>query len=353
MKIAITADLHLTSREQHPQRFQAFEDILQQLLELRIHHIIVAGDLFDASLHNYAEFDSLCQQEEYCHINLHIIPGNHDVTIDDKHFLAPNVKVYSQAKLTSIDPQGPAFLFIPYQKDKSMGEVMVEFVDDIQKQNWILVGHGDWSDGLFQANPYEAGVYMPLSRKDLARFEPAYVFLGHIHIPYHKGKVYYPGSPCGLNISETGRRRFLVYDSATGQVTSHPVRSELLYFDETIVVLPMEDEQEFLRGSLERMIAEWGLSEDEMQRVCLRIKVKGTSADKAALAKILQDALQGIKLYSEPDLSEVLIAEEATRSHIVAAVRERVEEFDWLQHPDEPGKDDLLIHALAIIYERD
>jgi DNA repair protein SbcD/Mre11 len=352
MKIAITADLHLTSRDQHPQRFQAFENILDQLLAMGIEDLILAGDLFDASLHNYAEFDSLCQQEEYRNMHLHIVPGNHDADISNRHILAPNATIYSQTTYTHGDPQMPGFLFVPYQADKVMGEALVEFVEEISAQKWILIGHGDWSDGLFQANPYEGGVYMPLSRKDLLRFNPQLVFLGHIHVPYHKGNVYYPGSPCGLNINETGRRRFLVYDSSTGQVSSIPVSSEVIYFDETVVVLPVEEEDKFLRRRVEEMIVAWGLHDDELEKACLRIKVKGASANKAALAHTLKDALKGIRLYSQPDLTEVSIAEDPSRSHIVAAVRQKVEEFDWRQHPDEPEKDDVLIEALAVIYGR-
>ncbi|MBE0408803.1 MAG: metallophosphoesterase [Anaerolineales bacterium] len=352
MKIAITADVHLTSRELHPQRFQAIENILDQMLARQVSHLVVAGDLFDASLHNYAEFDSLCQREELRQICLHIIPGNHDDTIANKHFLAPNVRIYSQAKFAQIDSQGPGFLFIPYQKDKSMGAAIADFVDEIHAQSWILVGHGDWSDGLFSANPYEAGVYMPLSRKDLARFEPAGVFLGHIHIPFHKGKVYYPGSPCGLNINETGQRRFLIYDTSTSEVESVPISNQEIFFDETIVILPVEDEKEFLISRVMAMISGWGLSQDELDRVCLRIKVKGASADKSAIAQVLHRSLKGIRLYSDPDLSEVYNAGDQARSPIVEAVRMRVEEFEWLRHPDEPSKDDLLIETLAIIYGR-
>jgi DNA repair protein SbcD/Mre11 len=352
MKTAITSDLHLTSLEQHPQRFRAFKNILDQLLAMRIDNLIVAGDLFDASLHNYAEFDSLCQQEKYRHMHLHIIPGNHDAGISNRHILAANAKIYSQTTYTHWDPQLPGFLFVPYQADKVMGEAIAEFVDEISAQKWILIGHGDWSEGLFQANPYEGGVYMPLSRKDLVRFNPQFVFLGHIHVPYHKENVYYPGSPCGLNISETGRRRFLVFDSSTDQVSSIPVSSEVIYFDETVVVLPVEEEGIFLRRKVEAMITAWGLLDDELEKACLRIKVKGASANKAALAQTLQEALKGINLYSQPDLAEVSIAEDPSRSHIVASVRKQVEEFDWRQHPDEPEKDDLLIEALAIVYGR-
>ena len=68
MRIAITADLHLTSRAKAPQRYAAFEDILAQAIEMHIDTILIAGDVFDASLRDYSEFDALCQDPNYRHL---------------------------------------------------------------------------------------------------------------------------------------------------------------------------------------------------------------------------------------------------------------------------------------------
>lgn len=350
MRIAITADVHLTSRQDHPQRFRALENILDQVVVLGIRDLIIAGDLFDASRHNYAEFEYLCQDEKYKQIQLHIIPGNHDATINNSDIVSSNVSVYTQPKLVSLDPLQPVFLFLPYRAGMNMGEMISNFEEELAMKRWVLIGHGDWSDGLRLANPYEGGVYMPLSRRDILRFDPLLVFLGHIHTPYQKGIVYQPGSPCGLNISEIGKRRFLVYEPSTGAVDSIPIVNDVIYFDETIVVLPVDDEATFLKNSVEDMITSWGLTTKELEKVCLQVKVKGVTADKVTVAEILKEALASINLYADPDLSEVSIANDPVRLQIVAAVRKRIENFEWRHHSDEPGKDELLIEALAIIY---
>src|SRR3972149_1611889 len=47
MRIAVTADLHLTTRKEHRERFAALEDILRQCGRLGVDWLIIAGDRFD------------------------------------------------------------------------------------------------------------------------------------------------------------------------------------------------------------------------------------------------------------------------------------------------------------------
>ena len=105
---------------------------------------------------------------------------------------------------------------IPYLPGKTMGDVIGMFADDIEPREWVLCGHGDWLEGRRSPNPYEPGTYMPLTRSDLTQYQPAQVFLGHIHARRDE-PIHYPGSPCGLDISETGRRRFLLFDTDKNQ----------------------------------------------------------------------------------------------------------------------------------------
>ena len=83
MKIAVTADLHLTSLKDHPERYHALENILDQMLKEDVHQIIIAGDLFHADFPNYNEFDELCQKPSYRPIQFHIIPGS----FNHNHFI--------------------------------------------------------------------------------------------------------------------------------------------------------------------------------------------------------------------------------------------------------------------------
>ncbi|GAG23883.1 unnamed protein product, partial [marine sediment metagenome] len=91
MKIAITADCHLTKIEDHPERYQAFENILDQLVERQIEILLVAGDLFDKGMTNYADFDKVCRRKKYQVIQIYILPGNHDPDLEAGHFTSKNV----------------------------------------------------------------------------------------------------------------------------------------------------------------------------------------------------------------------------------------------------------------------
>ena len=52
MKIAITADVHLKTGQEYPERYNALKDILDVLANEDIHTLIIAGDLFDAGSQN-------------------------------------------------------------------------------------------------------------------------------------------------------------------------------------------------------------------------------------------------------------------------------------------------------------
>jgi len=93
MKIAITADVHLVNKKDHAERYHAFENILEKISKEKINTLIVAGDLFDETYNNYAEFDNIASK--YGHINFHILPGNHDAAIDKRAITSTNVEIYS------------------------------------------------------------------------------------------------------------------------------------------------------------------------------------------------------------------------------------------------------------------
>ena len=44
MKIAVTADLHLRTGGEHPERYAALEDILEQTRDIGIKHLIITGN---------------------------------------------------------------------------------------------------------------------------------------------------------------------------------------------------------------------------------------------------------------------------------------------------------------------
>jgi DNA repair exonuclease SbcCD nuclease subunit len=352
MKIAITADLHLTERGQNPERFETFENLLAALRAEGVNTLIIAGDLFDETRQNYAEFEQICRRDENQEISIIAIPGNHDPTIDDRKIDAENLEIITTPSLRELGSL--PFLFLPYEAGVTMGEKIAPLSDQLPADQWVLVGHGDWAGGIRVPNVIEPGVYMPLTRADLDLYRPARAFLGHIHSPSNTPPVHSVGSPLGLDITETGRRRFLLYDTDTNQVDSHTIDTPILYFNETFVIVPVEDETTYLHEQIKSRIDSWDLEPEEYAKTRLRIKVAGYSADKSALRSLLQEEFAGFSFFKdqEPDISDVYSSEDRDREFIAEQVKASVDDLVWPGGIDQPSSDEILLEALHIIYKR-
>jgi exonuclease SbcD len=352
LKIAITADLHLSTRQLHPERYHALENILQKMKSDDITSIIIAGDLFDEFSRNYSEFDRLCNKLQYRGITFHIIPGNHDVRLNNNLFTSDNIKIYTEPTLKTFHLTDLSFLFLPFKKDKTMGEEIAALAPQLPPNEWVLIGHGDWGEGIYEANPLEPGVYMPLTRVDIESYKPVRVVIGHIHKSKDWGNIHYPGSPCPLDITETGRRRFLVIDTETSAVKPKTVDSDILFINESFVILPLDDERTYLKAQIDSRLNSFGFSETEKSKLRVRVKVKGYTSNKRELMKILKECLKDFTFYQnqEPDLTEVFVSDDVEREEIAHRVSQSLRELEWTQSDEEPEKDQILLHALHAIY---
>ena len=352
MKIAITADCHLTKIEDHPERYQAFENILDQLVERQIKILVVAGDLFDKGMTNYADFDKACWKKKYQAIQIYILPGNHDPGLEIGHFTSKNIHVISEPKILDFALDSNPLLAIPYHADKTMGECIEPFRAQLQARRWILIGHGDYTSGLRIKNPYEQGVYMPLTSQDVDRYQPLRCFLGHIHIPSDLDRVRYPGSPCGLNINETGLRSFQIYDSTLDEIEPVLVDTRVIYFNERLLMLPVEDEKTYIEEQIQSRIEAWGLPEDWEDKVRVRVRVAGYCRDIRALEGAIREGFAEVNFNSaeDPDVSGVHLSDDLERQHITRQVQDRLAELEWPTGEDEPDRDQIMLAALHTIY---
>ena len=246
MKFAVTADLHLTNQETNPDRFQALADILQQCKSQEIETLIIAGDLFDKEIRNFADFESVYRENAAESLSTYIIPGNHDSGLSNSAITLENIHVIEQTSLLNLD-ESSSFLLVPYIDEITMGEEISRYKNELNQDNWILIGHGDWIGGVRSPDPYEQGTYMPLTNSDVVTYKPLQVILGHIHLPQDINKIHYVGSPCPIKINETGQRRFAIYDTATNGIKFNYVNCPWISFVEQFIVLPIEDELTYLK----------------------------------------------------------------------------------------------------------
>ena len=350
MKIAITADIHLKTGQEYPERYNALKDMLDVLVKDDIHILIIAGDLFDIGSQNYSVFDELCRDKKYAGIDFYVIPGNHDAAIGPKYFTAGNIKIYDEPELVSIGGFAPGFFFVPYLAGKSMGEVIAKHKASLPDR-WVLIGHGDYLSGTRDPNNYESGVYMPLGRSDIEYYDPSRVILGHIHKKMETGKVRYPGSPCGMDINETGRRSFIIFDTDDLSITEKKVNTDYLFFIENLLALPTPNEFEDIKNKIEGFIEGWDLSKEEILKARVRLKVKGYTSDKKKLEATIIGAAADFKFYNDegPDLSEVSIFNDLERVSIVERVKSKVESLGEDYGYPQQRRDLILEQALGII----
>lgn len=352
MKIAITADVHLTGKEKHPERWDTFENLLKDIQQKEINHLIISGDLFNDDYHNHSEFDELISK--YQNIRFIIIPGNHDHSITQKAFIANNIVVYDEPEIINFGNSSFPFLFLPYKKEVSMGEEIAYCSESLPENEWILVSHGDWADSIKAPNPIEPGIYMPLSRNDLNDYKPYLILLGHIHKPLDDSdsKLYYLGSPCGLDITETGRRRYLILDIETLEIDSIEVDSELIYFDEIIIVYPMKNEEKYWENEVKKIKDKWNLTSEEKSKAFVRIKVMGYSSNKRKLKEYFDSEFKDYSFWNGEgvDVSEVSISESDELLNISQRVMDRINEEFWEGIEREPSKEEIIYQALKAIY---
>jgi exonuclease SbcD len=352
MKVAITADLHLTSIDDHPERYNALGNILDQMIEEHVHHIIIAGDLFDTSLKNFSDFEALCKLKKYKAIRFSIIPGNHDAGLNASSIVAENVRIFDHPTILEVPPENLCFFMVPYAEEMTMGDCLEAEAETLKERTWVMVGHGDWSEGLRQPNPYEPGVYMPLTNADIRRYQPRRVFLGHIHAPMDRDRVHYAGSPCGMDITECGKRRFLFYNTERDEVEERVVNTDVIYFDEDFVMLPVEDEKANITDLIQERIRSWGITEEERSNVRVRVTLRGYCVDRKALSESVDEAFRGYTYYKDqaPDPSRVSISLHEDLRVIAKKVKARVRGLEWMEGFDEPSRDEILMAALHTIY---
>jgi DNA repair exonuclease SbcCD nuclease subunit len=348
MRVAMTADVHLAPGDAYPERVEALEEIFRQLSDEGIEDLIIAGDLFDRHTRDYSDFEQICGH--YAQIRKHLIPGNHDAGINGRNISCHCVSVYTEPGLVEIG--GLRFLLVPYREGVSMGAAIADISETLPRGRWVLVGHGDLHGGSAEVNPYEPGTYMPLSMQDIRRFTPWRVLLGHIHKPMDDGRVHYPGSPCGLDITEEGRRRFLVLDTDTGEVESRTLRTAVLYLREEFLVLPGDEEIARLQRDIRDRISTWGIEPGERDRVRLRVSVRGYSSDRSRVGEVLSEGFRGFRTYRDEgmDLSRLYASDDVQLNAVAERTRQIVEALEWPWGGREPERPAVMEAVLRVIY---
>ncbi len=182
---------------------------------------------------------------------------------------------------------------MPFRFGQSMDGALAEFFSERQRPSrWVLLSHGDYITGLRPPNPYEKDIYMPLSMRTIEKYSPEKVILGHIHKPLYRGelgRVFYPGSLCGLDINETGPRGYIILELPELTLRWQRIKTDVLYYNERLLVFP-EDQKEDIKKRLDSLLGSLDFEGD--QRVVLRLSIKGFCRDRAEVVDTVLKALK-------------------------------------------------------------
>ena len=278
--------------------------------------------------------------------------GNHDALLSPELFGASHLRILNTPLVETFNERTAPFLLLPYESTAAMGPRIADFSDRLPEDNWILIGHGNWVGGLHEPNPLEPGVYMPLTRPDIERFRPTQVFLGHIHKPMQSGKICYVGSPCGINITESGYRSFILFNTENQEISRLIVDSPVLYFNETFVIYPVDDEDTLVRGQIMQRIDSWKLKKEDAHKVKVQVRLLGYTRDKARLMSILKECFAPFSFHNnaDPDLSRVSVADDLNRAEIAVRLSQWLSAQSWESNGLNPDKEEILLYALKTIY---
>lgn len=350
MKIGITADLHLKSINETPERYEVLNKIIDYLKSQDIKDLIIAGDLFDKEFHNYSDFENICRNNPT--INFYIIRGNHDADLKSSSFSSPNIKVFDD--ITSQKFDNLDFLFLPYQANDTMDKILINYNKNNNLSNkWLLISHGDYLDLSKPADEYEKGYYMPLSRNIIYELKPHRVFLGHIHKAYTKDKITYPGSPYPLDINETGKRKFLIYNTENDNVEDIYLDIDKIYMVEELLIVPTNNEIDDAKNKIDKLIDKWKYNDVEPNKVILRLILKGFTNDKNALINNITQYIlsKNIKFYDNnlPKDENLNIVKDPDREFIMKNILEKIDNIDYDFVFSE--KQDVIEQALNLIYK--
>lgn len=353
MKIAITADAHLSNEPKHLFRTKALRNVLVRCAQLKVDALIIAGDLFDNNTLNPVIFENILRDLLPVPYQIFILPGNHDAGLTSSLFSDQlPVHVLEQPIFDTNNFDIPV-LFVPYSSERHIGGVLSSFRNLLSANKFLIISHGDLPEQLKERNAYESGVYMPLFKRDLLEFKPKQVFLGHIHKGSSNGNVHYPGSPMGLDITETGPRSFLVYDTLTNELKKVKIVTDSVNYIKKITIIPGVDESSQLIDCVNLWEKEWEQQTDPATVIVLRISINGYSINRGSVESTLRNLFSLCRNPIHVELIDTINLSAFSEVTLLEAARELKQDVDLIPLVDSetlPDKDQIYFEVLRLLF---
>lgn len=321
MKVFHTADVHLTKN--HPERFEALEQIVDICEREEADLLLITGDLFDAN----ADLEDLKTDlrglfSNTCFETL-VIPGNHDKNaFRSEDFFGNDFTVLENSPVESREYEEVNVVGVPYTEEEFstiLEDILEAYVEG--KKN-ILMLHCSLTgvSGGFGGEEK----YLPVRPEELIQTGFDYILAGHIHSSatrrsFENTVFAYSGSPVSVSRSETGRRNIWRLDdenlSTVPLDTFHYVRQEK-------EILPGEEESKI--RELEQYI-----NGEDVSSACLIVELSGFTERKVTEIKSEMEDITGEASESDIVVDNLESVKSLTDSEIYREFRDKLDEKDF------------------------
>ncbi len=220
-KIVHTADVHLS--QDHPERWQALQTVLDLAQKKQADLVTISGDLFDdgfSAAKSRTKLRSVFSDNDFPIV---IIPGNHDQNSFEQGLFFGDDAVILNQKQHKYSYQQTDIYGLPFEAMKSsdLFKKIHQLNQELEpKRTNILLFHGELLDQFFSQDDFgQEGKrrYMPLKLSYFEQTKFDYVLSGHFHRSFNVqslpntrletgGWFVYPGSPVAITQKETGPR---------------------------------------------------------------------------------------------------------------------------------------------------
>jgi len=288
VRIVHTADVHLS--QDHPERTEALEEIIEICEKEKAELLLITGDLFDANVNIEnlkTEVRPLFSENSFQTL---VIPGNHDRSaFRQEDYFGEDIeilqdKTYSQKLFDDVN-----IVSLPYTSKsfselvQPLSEAVEEDRENIMMIHCTLAG----ASGGFG----EETEYLPVKPSEIVQTGFDYVLAGHIHSSatrktFGQTTFAYSGSPVSISSTEIGKRKIWILDTEKGLETRE-IDTE--YF--------IRKEKELLPGEEEKIEEEIeeDLEEKDLEKASVKVKIRGfTEENVEEISERVEKTLKGL-----------------------------------------------------------
>jgi DNA repair exonuclease SbcCD nuclease subunit len=235
MKIICVSDIHLSAFSYDPiidgipERLFTFKNVSKNILEYArdndISSVCILGDIFHTKsvIHSAAMSIFLDFIRENRDINFILIDGNHDCSSKSGNGVSALKSCDEESNVITIHE--PSLIenmwMVPWNSD------MIDAIKNPPKEAEYLFSHLGVSEAKFNSG---ISIVSDIGVKDLRQYK--HVYLGHYHSKQTVGNMTYIGSMFQLDWGEKNEeKRFIVFDSETGETQSIPTEGYKKYIE--------------------------------------------------------------------------------------------------------------------------